>query len=28
LGEIDLEGTNTFEELKDEGCATGACPIK
>lgn len=28
LGEIDLEGTNSFEELKDEGCATGACPIK
>ena len=25
---IDLEGTNTFEEIKDEECATGACPIK
>jgi ribonucleoside-triphosphate reductase (formate) len=25
---IDLESANTFEELKDEECATGACPIK
>ena len=25
---INLEGTNTFEEIKDEECATGACPIK
>ena len=25
---IDLEGANTFEEIKDEECATGACPIK
>lgn len=28
LKEIDLEVANSFEELKDEGCATGACPIK
>jgi hypothetical protein len=25
---IDLEGANTFEELKEEECTTGACPIK
>ena len=25
---IDLESANTFEEIKDEECATGACPIK
>jgi ribonucleoside-triphosphate reductase len=25
---VDLEATNSFEELQDEGCATGACPIK
>jgi ribonucleoside-triphosphate reductase len=25
---IDLEGTDTLEELRDEECATGACPIK
>jgi len=25
---IDLESVNTFEEIKDEDCATGACPIK
>jgi ribonucleoside-triphosphate reductase len=25
---IDLEGANTFEELKEEDCVTGACPIK
>lgn len=24
----EVEITNSFEELKDEGCATGACPIK
>ena len=28
LGEVDLDGTNTFDELTDEGCATGACPIR
>lgn len=25
---IDLEKANSFDELVDEGCATGACPIK
>jgi ribonucleoside-triphosphate reductase len=25
---IELESANTFEEIKDEECATGACPIK
>ena len=25
---IDLEGTDTFLEIEDEECATGACPIK
>ena len=25
---IDLESANTFEEIKDEECITGACPIK
>lgn len=25
---IDLEKANSFDELTDEGCATGACPIK
>ena len=25
---IELESANTFEEIKDEDCATGACPIK
>ena len=25
---INLEGTDTFEEIRDEECATGACPIK
>ena len=28
LVEIDLDGTNTFDELTDEECATGACPIR
>jgi ribonucleoside-triphosphate reductase len=28
LLDIDLNSANTFEELRDEGCATGACPIK
>jgi ribonucleoside-triphosphate reductase len=25
---IDLESANTFLEIEDEECATGACPIK
>jgi adenosylcobalamin-dependent ribonucleoside-triphosphate reductase len=28
LKSVDLETANTFEELKEEECATGACPIK
>ena len=28
LGDVDLDGTNTFDELTDEECATGACPIR
>lgn len=28
LKEVDLETANSFEELKEDGCATGACPIK
>ena len=28
LKEVDLNNTNTFEELTDMDCATGACPIK
>lgn len=28
ISEVDLDGTNTFDELSDEGCATGACPIR
>ena len=28
LSEVNLDGTNTFDELTDEGCATGACPIR
>lgn len=28
LGEVDLETSNTFEELKEDGCSTGACPIR
>lgn len=28
LSEVDLDGTNTLDELEDEGCATGACPIR
>ena len=28
LAEVDLDGTNTFDELTDEECATGACPIR
>lgn len=25
---VDLEQANSFDELTDEGCATGACPVK
>jgi len=25
---IDLESANTFEEIREEECVTGACPIK
>ncbi len=25
---VDLEAANSFDELTDEGCATGACPVK
>lgn len=28
LREVDLDGTNSFDELLEDGCATGACPIK
>jgi adenosylcobalamin-dependent ribonucleoside-triphosphate reductase len=28
LKPIDLEGSNTFEELRETDCAGGACPIK
>ena len=28
LKEVNLRDTNSFDELADEGCATGACPIK
>jgi len=28
LLEVDLDTANSFDELRDEGCATGACPIK
>jgi ribonucleoside-triphosphate reductase len=28
LAEVDLDGTNTFDELTDEECGTGACPIR
>jgi len=28
LGDVDLDGTNTFDELSDEECGTGACPIR
>ena len=28
LGDVNLDGTNTFDELTDEECATGACPIR
>jgi ribonucleoside-triphosphate reductase len=25
---VDLESANSFDELTDEGCATGACPVR
>jgi len=25
---VDLNNTNSFDELTDAECATGACPIK
>lgn len=25
---VDFDNTSSYEELEDEGCATGACPIK
>jgi ribonucleoside-triphosphate reductase len=28
LWPVDLDGTESFEEMQDEGCATGACPIR
>ena len=28
LGPVDLDGTNSFDEILGEECATGACPIK
>jgi len=28
LGEVELDATNSLDELTDEGCATGACPIR
>lgn len=28
LGEVDLGDANSFDELQDEGCATGQCPIR
>jgi len=28
LGEVDLNNTNSFDEITDAECATGACPIK
>lgn len=28
LREVDLDGTNSFDELTDDECATGACPIR
>ena len=28
LGEVDLNNTNSFDEIVDAECATGACPIK
>lgn len=28
LSEVDLGDANSFDELTDEGCSTGACPIR
>lgn len=28
LQPLDLDGSNSFDELQDDGCATGACPIR
>ncbi len=28
LGEVDLNDTNSFDEIKGDECQTGACPIK
>ncbi len=28
LKPVDLDGTNTLEELLEDECATGACPIR
>ena len=28
LREIDIDGSNSFEEIQDQECAGGACPIK
>ena len=28
LKEVDLDSANTFEELDEEGCMSGVCPIK
>ena len=28
LGEVDLNNTNSFDEILDAECSTGACPIK
>jgi len=28
LQEVDLNNTNSFDEILDAECATGACPIK
>ena len=28
LKPVDLDGTNSFDELTDDECATGACPIR
>jgi adenosylcobalamin-dependent ribonucleoside-triphosphate reductase len=28
LSPINLEAANSFDELEDDGCATGACPIR
>jgi ribonucleoside-triphosphate reductase len=28
LSPVDLNNTNSFDELVEAGCSTGACPIK